>query len=259
VGVPSARTARAFAEAGVRLVASTDSHDCRDVGSTPRSGALPAARSPARRRDDRVPAGLRVAARGVRADRRRPAAGRQLPVPAGGAALPAAALRRVRARVPAHGDPDPGLERACGHRGVDRPPHEARIPAPGAADLRRGRRQHRRYPAGDPGQGRRVPGKRVSTCAGRKRRGQGRDPQSRPGHHPRRRLDAGRPDHGCGRHLRARFPAQDEQAPRRSEDRLGHGLHQGGQPARELHDQVHRPTSTSPPRPPPAAARRCSA
>jgi putative hydrolase len=29
---PSARTARAFAEAGVRLVASTDSHDCRDVG-----------------------------------------------------------------------------------------------------------------------------------------------------------------------------------------------------------------------------------
>ena len=29
---PSARTARIFAEAGVPLVASTDSHDCRDVG-----------------------------------------------------------------------------------------------------------------------------------------------------------------------------------------------------------------------------------
>jgi putative hydrolase len=29
---PSARTARAFAAAGVRLVASTDSHDCRDIG-----------------------------------------------------------------------------------------------------------------------------------------------------------------------------------------------------------------------------------
>lgn len=29
---PSARTVRAFAQAGVRLVASTDSHDCRDVG-----------------------------------------------------------------------------------------------------------------------------------------------------------------------------------------------------------------------------------
>jgi putative hydrolase len=29
---PSARTVRAFAEAGVPLVASTDSHDCRDVG-----------------------------------------------------------------------------------------------------------------------------------------------------------------------------------------------------------------------------------
>jgi putative hydrolase len=31
-GCPSARTVRAFAEAGVTLVASTDSHDCRDVG-----------------------------------------------------------------------------------------------------------------------------------------------------------------------------------------------------------------------------------
>jgi putative hydrolase len=30
---PSARTVRAFAEAGVDLVASTDSHDCRDVGA----------------------------------------------------------------------------------------------------------------------------------------------------------------------------------------------------------------------------------
>jgi putative hydrolase len=30
---PSARVVRAFAEAGVGLVASTDSHDCRDVGS----------------------------------------------------------------------------------------------------------------------------------------------------------------------------------------------------------------------------------
>jgi putative hydrolase len=29
---PSSRTVRMFAEAGVRLVASTDSHDCRDVG-----------------------------------------------------------------------------------------------------------------------------------------------------------------------------------------------------------------------------------
>jgi putative hydrolase len=29
---PSARTARVFAQAGVRLVASTDSHDCADVG-----------------------------------------------------------------------------------------------------------------------------------------------------------------------------------------------------------------------------------
>jgi putative hydrolase len=29
---PSARTVRAFAEAGVPLVASTDSHDCRDIG-----------------------------------------------------------------------------------------------------------------------------------------------------------------------------------------------------------------------------------
>ncbi len=29
---PSARTVRAFAAAGVRLVASTDSHDCRDIG-----------------------------------------------------------------------------------------------------------------------------------------------------------------------------------------------------------------------------------
>jgi len=29
---PSARTVRAFADAGVRLVASTDSHDCRDIG-----------------------------------------------------------------------------------------------------------------------------------------------------------------------------------------------------------------------------------
>ncbi len=29
---PSARTVRAFAEAGVQLVASTDSHDCRDIG-----------------------------------------------------------------------------------------------------------------------------------------------------------------------------------------------------------------------------------
>jgi putative hydrolase len=31
-GCPSARVVRAFAEAGVYLVASTDSHDCRDVG-----------------------------------------------------------------------------------------------------------------------------------------------------------------------------------------------------------------------------------
>jgi putative hydrolase len=30
---PSARTIRAFAEAGVPLVASTDSHDCRDIGA----------------------------------------------------------------------------------------------------------------------------------------------------------------------------------------------------------------------------------
>jgi putative hydrolase len=29
---PSARTIRAFAAAGTALVASTDSHDCRDVG-----------------------------------------------------------------------------------------------------------------------------------------------------------------------------------------------------------------------------------
>jgi putative hydrolase len=30
---PSARTIRAFAAAGVPLIASTDSHDCRDVGA----------------------------------------------------------------------------------------------------------------------------------------------------------------------------------------------------------------------------------
>lgn len=30
---PSARTVRAFAEAGVDLVASTDSHNCRDIGA----------------------------------------------------------------------------------------------------------------------------------------------------------------------------------------------------------------------------------
>jgi putative hydrolase len=29
---PSARTLRAFASAGVPMVASTDSHDCRDIG-----------------------------------------------------------------------------------------------------------------------------------------------------------------------------------------------------------------------------------
>jgi putative hydrolase len=29
---PSPRTVRAFAAAGVPLVASTDSHDCRDIG-----------------------------------------------------------------------------------------------------------------------------------------------------------------------------------------------------------------------------------
>ena len=31
-GCPSARVVRAFAQAGVHLVASTDSHDCRNIG-----------------------------------------------------------------------------------------------------------------------------------------------------------------------------------------------------------------------------------
>ncbi len=62
-----------------------------------------------------------VAAGLARAGGRDPAGRGQLSVPAGRPALPAAALRPVQALVPAHGDPDSGLERGRGHRGIGRP------------------------------------------------------------------------------------------------------------------------------------------
>ena len=129
---PAPRTVAALAGAGVPLVASTDSHHSSAVGryesvrgtSTRSSPAGPPGRTG--RADG--PGRAQVAAGVPRAGRGRSAGRGQLSVPAGRAALPATALQPVRAVLPAHGDPHPGLERGPGHRDVRRPAHAAEVP-----------------------------------------------------------------------------------------------------------------------------------
>ncbi len=116
----------------------------------------------------------------------------------------------------------------------------ARVPARAAAGLRGRRRQHRRHPAGGAGQGGAVPGPGGPPAPGARRPGQGAHAQPRPGGDPRRRLDGGAADHRRRRHLRARRAAHDDQAPGRPGGRRRHRLHQGGQPAGQLPDPVHR-------------------
>src|ERR1022692_5253023 len=109
----------------------------RTSAATPRLPARSTWRSPGRRVGLARAPGGQVAAYRAGDGRDRASDSRQLPVPAGSGSLPAAALRTVRAGIPPHGDPDTGLERGGGDRGLDRAAHAARLPAPGTADLRR--------------------------------------------------------------------------------------------------------------------------
>ncbi len=174
-------------------------------------------------------------------DGRRAAAGRgELSVPPCRAALPAAALPQVRALSAAHRGPGSGLERGAGDRSVSRPADEPGVPAGPAAGLRHRRREHGPDTGVAARQGARVSRPGVPPAPGGRRHGQGAHPQPRARAGSCRRLDAGRADHGLGRDLRAGLAAADDAAPGRSGSRLGERLHQGGQPARQLHDQVHR-------------------
>ncbi len=112
-------------------------------------------------------------------------------------------------------------------------------PAGATARLRRRRRQHGRDARRRAREGRRVPGARLPPAPRQGRRGQGAHAQPRAARDPRRGLVRGGADHRRRRDLHVPLAAPDGAPPRRSQRRRGHGVHQGGQPARQLHEPLH--------------------